>query len=520
MQGQAEPRGAFFVNILWRPGPKTIIFDENCPRMNLSRLALLPALLAGLAALPCPASAKPANANLALARQLDQAFAEVAERVSSAVVVISVVQRAAPDPGTSDEGFEALPPGFWREFHRHFRQPETAQGEGSGVIIRQDGYIVTNGHVVEDAESIEVRLRDGRRFQATLRGFDPQSDLAVIKIDAKNLPTAAFGDSAKARVGQYAIAIGAPFSFEYSVTFGHVSAKGRSNVIHGYEASAMDQDFIQTDANINPGNSGGPLVNIDGEVIGINTLIEGFHSGVGFAISSNLAREITDELIAHGKAARAWLGLEVRGLREDPDFRDLVHGVDDGVIVRAILRDGPAAKSGLNPGDVITAVDGQAVATSQQLRTAIRGKPAGRPVCLDIRRSDASGGAARLTVKLSPGEWVQTTPVPATQPSNPSTNTVPARLGLTVRALTSDLAAEFGFDSLEGVLVLAVEKDAPASGHNIKPGDIITAINQQPIATPIEFSNALEKSDLRRGVILTLTNSRATRLEIIRQTEP
>ena len=256
-----------------------------------------------------------ASTNLDLARQLNQAFVEVTEKVSPAVVVITVITK----PGANhfadlDQNPEdAFPREFWRQFRRQAEEespPEREIGQGSGVIIRENGFILTNRHVVDDAESIEVRLKDGRKFKAKVRGVDPQSDVAVIQIDASGLPVAKLADSSKTRVGEFAIAIGAPFQLDYSVTFGHVSAKSRGNVVPSYHGGAMlDQDFIQTDANINPGNSGGPLVNIEGEVIGINTLIRGFRTGIGFAIPSGLAREVADQIIANGKFTRAWLGV-------------------------------------------------------------------------------------------------------------------------------------------------------------------------------------------------------------------
>ena len=246
------------------------------------------------------------------------------------------------------------------------------------MIIRDDGYILTNFHVVEEAEKIIVRLRDGRKFEGTVRGKDAQSDLAVIKINATNLPAAKLGDSAAVRVGEFAVAIGAPFELDYSVTYGHVSAKGRSRVVPSMgvnsQGAMMDQDFIQTDASINPGNSGGPLVNLYGEVIGINSLIRGMHTGIGFAVPINLAKQVSEELIANGKFPRLWLGIGIRGLREDDDSMEQIKGVEDGVLVTTIRPDGPAAKSDLKSGDVITMVDGKTVSTATQLRNEIRGK--------------------------------------------------------------------------------------------------------------------------------------------------
>src|SRR5258707_8907023 len=273
------------------------------------------------------APTKPPSANLDLVRQLNAAFVEVAERVSPAVVVITVIEKPTANPGYDEEedSAESVPREFWRRFHRQSQEQPTERSEGqaSGIIIRQNGYILTNRHVIEDAESIDVRLQVGRTFKAKLRGMDPESDVAVVKIDAKDLPIAVLADSGKTRVGEFAIAIGAPFRLEYTVTFGHVSAKGRSDVIPAYDSGGlMDQDFIQTDANINPGNSGGPLVNIEGEVIGINTLIRGVRTGIGFAIPINLAKEVGDKLITEGNVNRSWVGIVLLSHREYSGFTD------------------------------------------------------------------------------------------------------------------------------------------------------------------------------------------------------
>src|SRR5437764_229593 len=283
---------------------------------------------------------------------------------------------------TNEDGsspFDSLAPELRRFFQE--RQLEIP-AQGSGVIIRDDGYILTNGHVVEDADKIEVRLHDGRMFTGKVRGVDPKSDVAVIKIEAKDLPKAGLADSTKTKVGEFAIAIGAPFSLDYTVTFGHVSAKSRSDIVR--EVGLIDQDFIQTDALINPGNSGGPLVNIDGDVIGINTLIRGMHTGIGFAIPSSLAREVSDQLVKEGKFTRAMLGVEIHPFREDLEAHDWVKDLKDGVIVKRIISGGPAAKSDLATNDIITAVDGKQVATVQELRGEIRSKKLGEPVMLDV----------------------------------------------------------------------------------------------------------------------------------------
>jgi len=477
---------------------------------------LLPVTVALASALPCSAASSP---NLDLAHQLNQAFVEVAEKVSPSVVVITVKEKPGSKSADADENSNDSPEDSApRDFHHRFHRPkseeppssEDSEAQGSGVILRKDGFILTNHHVVENAEKITVRLLDGRTFTGKLRGTDPASDLAVVKIEADNLPAAQLADSAKTRVGEFAIAIGAPFDFEYSVTFGHVSAKSRSNVVPYTDGGAgLDQDFIQTDANINPGNSGGPLLNIDGEVIGINTMIEGLHTGIGFAIPSNFAREISDQLIARGKFARAWLGVEIHAVADDPDFHELVGGVDAGVIVKSILPDSPAARSELRPGDVITAIDGKAVQTAQQLRDEVRHKDIGANLTLELFRCGKT-----LAVKLKPVEYVDPA---ANSPEEPDGASAPAGLGMTIHPLTRELADQFGVELTKGLVVVAVEHRGLAARNDIQPGDVITEINRQPVTTPAQFRDALKKADLKRGIILNLVSRDSTRFEILKQ---
>jgi len=357
---------------------------------------------------------------LDLAHQLNKAFIEVAETVSPSVVVLKIAQKPRPEPLDDPENplWELVPKEFREQLERELERrrkramddedrPQRApefNGQGSGVIIREDGYIMTNYHVVEDAEKIRVRLLDGRSFEGTLRGKDAQSDIAIIKINATNLPAAKLGNSAAVRVGEFAVAIGAPFEFDYSVTFGHVSAVGRTRVVpaHGLNSlgAMMDQDFIQTDASINPGNSGGPLVNLYGEVIGINTLIRGLHTGIGFAVPVNLAREVSEHLITTGKFPRSWLGVGIRGLRDDEETNGEIKGVEDGVLITNIHPESPASKSDLRPRDVITAVDGKNVGTATQLRNEIRIKKPGNAVTLDVVRDSKP-----IKIKVRPELW-------------------------------------------------------------------------------------------------------------------
>jgi serine protease Do len=486
--------------------------------MRTLKFGLLLAAISLLAISSRAATEKEPSANLLLARQLNQAFIEVAEKVSPAVVVITVIEK--PTAMTSDEeddnSSDEVPRDFWKRFHRQFKDVpmEKSQGQGSGVIIRENGYILTNRHVVEEAESIEVRLQNGRTFKAKVRGMDPQSDVAVIKIDSKGLPTATFADSNKTRVGEFAIAIGAPFRLDYSVTFGHVSAKSRSDVVPPYDGGAMmDQDFIQTDANINPGNSGGPLVNIEGEVIGINTLIRGLRTGIGFAIPSSLAKEVSDQLIAEGKFTRAWLGVEIRTLRDDADFRELIKGPADGVVVHTVLPNGPAARSELKPTDIITAVDGRPVATAQQLRGEIRGKKIGKSVTLDVIRQGKA-----IQVKVAPGESLEPTKVASVRRDATSEGDS-NKLGVTVHALTRELANQFGVEPTEGFIIMSVEKDMPADLKGLKAGDVITSLNQQSVKNSKEFRELLRRADLKKGIIVNVVSGKTARFEVLKQGE-
>lgn len=482
--------------------------------MKVIRLSGL-ALLVGALWSCLPLASRGAPAAEDLVHQLNRSFVEIAGKVSPSVVVISVVQKESPtmfDDAEDDDHSDSMPPGFWKRFHEQFRRPpmDKALGQGSGIIIRENGYILTNGHVVEDAESISVRLRDGRIYKATVRGMDPQSDVGVLKIDAHGLPVAELGDSAQTRVGEFAIAIGAPFGFDFSVTFGHISAKGRSNIIDGIEGMSMEQDFIQTDALINPGNSGGPLVNIDGQVIGINTLIQGLHSGIGFAIPSNLAKEVSDQIIETGKFIRPYLGIGMKAIGEETALRELIPGVAEGVIVSQIIPDGPAAKSELKTTDVITAVDGQPVTTPQQLRGAIRSKKIGAPITFNVFRQGKT-----MAIKVSPSEWPQLPAQVAIVKAAPATKAVTVELGITVKPLTPALASQFGTPLTEGMLVATVDKNSPAARVGLKPGDIITSINQQPISNRKQFQTALEKADLKKGVLVNLISGNTARFEIL-----
>ena len=278
------------------------------------------------------------------------------------------------------------------------RVPEPVQSEGSGFIVRQDGFIYTNFHVVEDADSVQVKLKDGREFPGKVVGTDEKTDIAVIKVEATNLPVVQLADSDAVRVGQFAFAIGAPFKLDYTFTYGVISGKGRSKLMatSGYNIA----DYLQTDTSINPGNSGGPLCDIDGKVVGMNTLINGLNRGLGFAIPSNLVNEIGQQLIAGHKIIRPWLGIRIETLGDDSSIRELFKGVDKGVVVRTIEADAPAYKSDLRPFDVITQIDGAPVTTDTQLQHEILKKKVGQNVELGVWRKGQTMKIAITTGEL------------------------------------------------------------------------------------------------------------------------
>src|SRR5205809_6261222 len=316
---------------------------------------------------------------------LNNAFAKVFEIVTPSVVIIEVSKKNDGNEGFNfDDLFFQGQADDNNSPRRNPRNLQPIQSEGSGFIVRPDGYIFTNFHVVEATEHVDVKLKDGREFPAKVVGTDEKTDIAVIKIDAKDLPVVQMGDSDAVRVGQFAFAIGAPFKLDYTFTYGVVSGKGRSKLFTN--GSYSISDYIQTDASINPGNSGGPLCDIDGKVIGMNTLINGLNRGLGFAIPSNMAKEIGDELIAGRKIMRPWLGIRIETLGDDPSIRDLFKGIDKGVVVRTIEADAPAYKSDLRPFDLITQVDANSVTTDSQLQHEILKKKIGQTVKLTVWR--------------------------------------------------------------------------------------------------------------------------------------
>jgi serine protease Do len=444
---------------------------------------------------------------LELARQLNDAFTEIADKASPVVVVITVDEK--PD-GSEDEVWS-----WFRDNHRkgRARRPQVT-GQGSGIILSEDGYILTNDHVVENAEQIHVRLKDGRVFDhVELKGTDPESDVAVIKIPVKGLTPARLGDSDKTRVGEFVLAIGAPFDLTYSVTVGHVSAKGRSFEMDG-QPSYSEQDFMQTDASINPGNSGGPLVNLYGEVIAINAMIEGMNTGIGFAIPINLAKRVSSQLISQGKYTRSIIGVGIDELGAYKEYlrsdNALLPDADEGVVIATIFSDSPAAKSKLKAGDVVVAVDSKAVKSPKDLKGEIAAKIPGQVVTLSVVR-----GKEHLAVKVKT-EALHSEEMLAAASPHSENGLESAAYGLKVEALTRDLARQYGVEPGSGVIVSAVEENSPADDSRIKKGDVITEVNRKPVSSLRQFRDALKSTNPRSGIALNLISEGATRFVILK----
>lgn len=452
-------------------------------------------------------------------RQTSKAFAEVARKVSPSVVLIQI-ERETEAAQISPFGFpfgdgERWPLGddlFKRFFGDRFpdtprfnapekqsgKQPSVV-GQGSGFVFSSNNkllgnktYILTNNHVIEGNDKISVKFLDGREFEAKIRGTDPKSDIAVIEIEASGLPAVQIGDYSQLEVGEWVVAIGNPFGLSHTLTVGVVSAKGRTSLgINDYE------DFIQTDAAINPGNSGGPLVNLDGEVIGMNTAIfsrSGGYMGIGFAIPINLVVRIANQLIEKGEVVRGYLGIMIQPLTSDlAKSFDLKN--DKGILIAQVTNHSPAAKAGLKAGDVIVSYQGRPVSDVGDFRNQVALAQPGSNVEFDIIRD---GKQRTISVKI---EKLTDNKLAAQEPSQSS-----EKLGITVQTITADLARQFEVKPGEGVIVSDIAPGSIAAMAGISRGSVILEVNRKAVNTSAEFNRAVKSSSNNKVLLLIREN--------------
>ncbi len=457
---------------------------------------------------------KPLAADADLLHRLDAAYVGVFEKVAPAVVIIEANKKQAEEDSQNADGLDL----FFRDpngdggSRRHFRMPQQVRSEGSGFIIRPNGFVLTNFHVIEDAEKIEVKLKDGRHFPAKLIGSDDKTDIAILKIEATNLPSVEMADSDAVRVGQQCFAIGIPYNLDYSFSRGLVSAKGRSNLT-GTPNKPMYEDYIQTDAMINPGNSGGPLFDINGRVIGMNTLINGIGRGLAFAIPSNMLIDVGEQLIANGKVTRPWLGIRIETLGDNANLREHIHGIDKGVVVDTIEPETPAYKSDLRPADVITAVDGVALATARDLQKEILKKKVGQPVELSVWRNGKSIKIAVTTGELpSDVTKVANKTVPKSSPASAEA------YGMSVRDAGRQPGEKSKTKTAAGVVVTSVEPGSPADEAGIKTDDLIAEVDEKPVANLAEFRKVLSSHNSTSSVLMLIERKGQKTYAVIKQT--
>jgi len=490
---------------------QTLSFKQNKSTLRYFAISL-PLVLLILITLQ-PAFAEDANSVETL-RQIGKIFTKIAGKASPAVVGIKAEKtityyQTIPDWPFSDP-FDPFEDDFFDRFFRRRspreRSPERKYqqvAQGSGFIISPDGYILTSNHLVGEADKVIVKLRDKSEIEAVVKGRDPDSDVAVIKIERKDLAYLELADSDALEVGEWVLAIGNPFGLSHTVTAGIVSAKGRS----GFRLATYE-DFIQTDAAINPGNSGGPLLNLDGKVVGINTFIisrSGGNMGIGFAIPINMAKAISKELIDTGKVVRGFLGV-VNPETVTPEMAAAL-GLEDtkGVLIPHVIEDSAAEKAGLKHNDIIVELNGQPLEKASELLNSVAALRPGTKVKMVVIRD---GKRKTLTVKL--GERPPKAEIDGAPPE------VLEQLGLTVKNLTDDLAQRLGYEGLTGVVVTRVEPGSQAARKGITAGMLIMEVNQTQVKNTKEFNKAIEKAREKGSVLLLIRDEDYTRFVVLK----
>jgi serine protease Do len=470
-----------------------------------------------------------AHADTAKMEGLPTSFADVIEKASPAVVniqstrIIKASAQEGDNPMMQDPFFRQFFGGQLRQQRPH---AERESGLGSGVIVDPNGYILTNNHVVEKATTVKVTLLDKREFTAKVVGTDPQTDVAIVKIDSANLPALALGNSDAARVGDLCFAIGNPFGYDHTVTMGIVSAKGRS--LQEGRTSTQIQNFIQTDAAINPGNSGGALINAHGQLIGMNTAIltggnafggEGGNIGIGFAVPVNLARRVMDQIVKSGKVSRGYMGVTLGPLT--PDLAQKFGANDThGAIINDVNPDGPGAKAGLQSGDVVTAINGEKVEDFNELTLAVVSHSPGSTVTLDvIRNSKPMKVSVKLGERPTALDWTKKggdrDQSGDDQDQGDNSGNVTMR-GITVENLTPELAQQVQAPStVKGVIVNDIDQSSAAAGAGaIGRGTIITAVERKPVANVGDFKRLMNENQ-GKAVLLTVVNGGATQFTVV-----
>ncbi|MFQ3548776.1 MAG: Do family serine endopeptidase [Armatimonadota bacterium] len=436
-----------------------------------------------------PAIASPDIANIGDMRNV---FIKIAEQASPTVVNITAERKVERRSMELPDIFDWFPFGTPPRDNQPRREFSTSSG--TGVIVRSDGYILTNNHVVEGAENVTVKLSDGREFSGEVKR-DPKTDLALIKIDAKNLPTAKFADSDNVKVGQWAIAIGNPFGFENTVTVGVVSAITREFFVpdrSGSGEGTFYPDAIQTDASINPGNSGGPLLDIDGNVIGINSAIfsgSGGNVGIGFAVPSNTAKFVMNQLIESGKVVRGFLGILPSNLT--PVLAERL-GTKSGALVESVTKGTAAEKAGIKVKDVIISIDGKPVRNSLDLRRIVQSTKPGTEIDVVVVR-DKKEITLKVTLDDASSDVVETQ------------SDVSDKVGLRVAPLSDDIAASLNIPAdVRGVVVMSVEPGSAASRAGIRQRDVIIEIDNEPVRSVAEFTNIINRLKVGHTAIVVI----------------